>query len=73
MVGVLLLLTGIIRFCVLYVPFGISTALSEKPPLNQAFDCAAWTKAMHDNRTAIAPPVPPKEESAEATTANRGR
>ena len=28
-VGVLALLTGIVRFCVLYIPFGISTARSE--------------------------------------------
>ena len=67
-VGVLVLLTGIIRFCVLYVPFGISTAPPGKLPLNQACDCAAWMKAMQDNRTAIAPP---KEKSVEPSTATR--
>jgi hypothetical protein len=72
-VGVLVLLTGIIRFCALYIPFGISTAPPGKPALNQACDCAVWMKAMQDNRTAVAPPAPPKEESVEATTATRGR
>ena len=72
-VGVLVLLTGIIRFCALYVPFGISTATPGRPPLDQVCDCAAWMKAMQDNRTAVAPPAPPKEESVEAMTATRGR
>jgi hypothetical protein len=72
-VGVLVLLTGIIRFCALYVPFGISTAPPGKPPLNQACDCAAWMEAMQDNRPAVAPPARPKEESVEATTTTRGR
>jgi len=72
-VGVLVLLTGIIRFCAVYVPLGISTAPPGKPPLNQACDCAVWMKAMQDNRTAVAPPAPPKEESVGATTATRGR
>jgi len=72
-IGALALLTGIIRFCALYVPFGISTAPLRKTPLNQACDCAVWMKAMQDNRTAVASPAPPKEERAGATTANRGR
>jgi len=72
-VGVLLVLTGIIRFCVLHIPFGISTAPPGKPPLHQACDCAVWMKAMQDHRTAVAPPTPPKEERVEATTATRGR
>jgi hypothetical protein len=72
-VGVLALLTGIVRFCALYIPFGISTARSEGQPLNQVCDCAAWMKAMKDSRTAVAPPAPPKEEGTEAMTAARGR
>ena len=72
-VGVLALLTGIARFCALYIPFGISTARPEGQPLNQVCDCAAWTKAMQDSRTVVAPPAPPKEEGAEAMTAARGR
>jgi hypothetical protein len=51
-VGALALLTGIVRFCVLYIPFGISTARSEGRPFNQACDCAAWMKAIQDNRAA---------------------
>jgi Protein of unknown function (DUF2892) len=72
-VGLLALLTGIVRFCALYIPFGISTARPAGQPLNQVCDCAAWMKAMEDNRPAVAPPAPPKEEDAEAMTAARGR
>jgi len=72
-VGVVALLTGILRFCVLYVPFGISTAPPGRSVLNQACDCAAWMKAKQDNRTAAAPPAPPKEETVEAETAIVGR
>jgi Protein of unknown function (DUF2892) len=49
-VGALALLTGIVRFCVLYIPFGISTARSGRRPVNQACDCSAWMKAIQDNR-----------------------
>jgi hypothetical protein len=72
-VGMLALLTGIIRFCVLYIPFGISTAPPKKPGLTQTCDCAAWMKAMQDNSAAVAPPAPPKEESVEVAAATRGR
>ena len=72
-VGVLLLLTGIIRFCALYVPFGISTATPGKPTLNQACDCAAWMKGMQDDRAPVAPPASPKEERVEAVSVTRGR
>jgi hypothetical protein len=72
-VGILVLLTGIIRFCAVYVPFGISTAPPRETPLNQACDCAVWMKATQDNRTAVALPAASKEESVGATTATRGR
>lgn len=72
-VGLLALLTGLVRFCVLYIPFGISTVQLGRPPLNQVCDCAAWMKTMPDNRPAVARPTPPKEESAKAMTAVCGR
>lgn len=72
-VGVLALLTGILRFCVLYIPFGISTAPPAKPHLNQTCDCAVWVKAKQDNRAAVAPTTPPAEEIAEARTATHSR
>jgi hypothetical protein len=72
-VGVLALLTGILRFCVLYVPFGISTAQPGRPPLNQVCDCAASMKAMQDNRPGAAPPAQPRKECAKVLTAARGR
>jgi hypothetical protein len=71
--GLLALLTGILRYCVLYVPFGISTARPERSRLSQACDCAAWMKAMQDNRTAVAPPACAEEKDAEVTTTARGR
>ena len=72
-VGLFALLTGLVRFCALYIPFGISTAQPGRPALNRVCDCAAWMKTMEDNRATVAPPAPPKEESAEAMTAARGR
>jgi hypothetical protein len=69
-VGLLALLTGLVRFCALYIPFGISTAQPGRPPLNQLCDCAAWMKTMQNNRATVAPP---KEESAETMTTARGR
>jgi hypothetical protein len=72
-VGFLALLTGIVRFCALYIPFGISTARPERSRLNQVCDCAAWTKAMQDTRPAVAPPVSAGEKSAKVMTTARGR
>jgi hypothetical protein len=74
-VGLLSLLTGIFRFCVLYTPFHISTGQPEEQPLAQVCNCAAWTEAVRDRATAAAPPgsTEKKKEVAEATTAARGR
>jgi len=38
-VGLLALLTGIVRFCVLYLPFGVSTAKTDKLPAMRRCDC----------------------------------
>jgi hypothetical protein len=56
-VGFLALLTGIVRFCALYIPFGISTARPGTPPLPQGCDCTAWMKERQ------APPASVKEVS----------
>jgi hypothetical protein len=72
-VGLLALLTGIVGFCALYIPFGISTGRPGEQPLTQACDCAAWMKAMQDNRTTKGPPGSTEEEVAGAMTAARGR
>lgn len=64
--GVLALLTGIVRFCVLYIPFGISTARSEARPFSQACDCASWMKAMRDNRA-----TPPRAPTGNEVTSKR--
>lgn len=58
-VGLLALLTGMVRFCVLYIPFGISTARPEEPQMEQGCNCAVFRK------------VPPGE-SADALLSHRG-
>jgi Inner membrane protein YgaP-like, transmembrane domain len=40
-VGVLALVTGIARFCILYIPLGISTARSKEPHEGYVCDCMA--------------------------------
>lgn len=70
-VGLLSLLTGILRFCALYIPFGISTARPERQPLNQACDCAGWTKATQDNRTRAVPRASAEEEIEDAMATAR--
>jgi hypothetical protein len=72
-VGSLALLTGIVRFCALYIPFGISTARPERLPICQVCDCAAQMKAMQTDRAAVAPEDIAEEEVSEAMTAARGR
>jgi len=74
-IGLLALLTGIFRFCVLYIPLSLSTRHPEEQPRTQVCDCAAWTKATQNNPTAVAPPGSAKndEEVAEATTTGRAR
>ena len=46
MVGLLVLLTGVVRFCALYLPFDISTAHSPADPMQPMCDCQAWMKQM---------------------------
>jgi len=71
-VGLLVLLTGIIRFCALYIPFGISTVRPETR-ISSVCDCAAWMKARQDNCAAIAPPPRGEEEAAGVVPTARGR
>lgn len=60
-VGALAMLTGIVGFCVMYLPFGISTAKREGRPFSRMCDCAAWMKEMQGDRT-MTPPAPAKGE-----------
>src|SRR5208337_4031850 len=66
-IGMLALLTGIVGFCALYIPFDISTGRTGEHPLKQACDCAEWTKAMRNNRSA-APRSSAEEQVAESMT-----
>jgi hypothetical protein len=72
-VGLLALLTGIVRFCVLYIPFGISTARSGEPRMKQMCDCAALMREMQREQDAARPPASSEKEMAETTTAGHGR
>jgi hypothetical protein len=71
-VGLLALLTGIVRFCVLYIPFGISTARSGEPRMTQMCDCAAWMKEMQSKPLATGQTAAPEKEGAEAVSAGHG-
>jgi hypothetical protein len=70
-VGLLALLTGITRFCVLYIPFGISTARSGRPRIKQVCDCELWMKEMQSRRNTAEPGGSSEEDAAKATTAGR--
>jgi len=72
-VGSIALLTGIVRFCVLYIPFGISTARPERRPISRVCDCAAQMKIMQNDHGDVAPPDSADEEVAKPMTAARGR
>ena len=58
-VGLLVLLTGVVRFCALYLPFDISTASSAAGPTHPMCDCQAWMKQMQNKSGPAGPPVSP--------------
>lgn len=71
-VGLLAMLTGIVRFCVLYIPFGISTAQPEKPRVKQSCNCAMFMEGgMDENDEALA--AEPNDARAEAMTTAAGK
>ncbi|MBZ5596878.1 MAG: DUF2892 domain-containing protein [Acidobacteriia bacterium] len=70
-VGLLALLTGIIRFCVLYIPFGISTVRSGEPRMKQMCDCELWMKEMRSRHNSAEPNTSSEENAAKVTTAGR--
>jgi hypothetical protein len=45
-VGLLVLMTGVVRFRALYIPFDISTARPTGEPRQPMCDCEAWMKRM---------------------------
>jgi Protein of unknown function (DUF2892) len=69
-VGLLALLTGIIRFCLLYIPLGLSTTRPEGQRLNQVCDCAAWMRARPNNRASGSSAAQEAEVSKPVTAAN---
>jgi hypothetical protein len=70
-VGLLALLTGIVRFCVLYIPFGISTARSGRPRMKQMCDCELWMKEMRGRQDAAEPATSSKDDAAKVMTTAR--
>jgi DUF2892 family protein len=55
-VGLLALITGIVRFCVLYIPFGISTAGLKERRMTYLCDCLAPMKEAQGQPTVGEPP-----------------
>ena len=72
-VGSLALLTGIVRFCALYIPFGISTARPKRQPISRVCDCAARMKVMQNDHGVVGRPDIAEEEVPEAMTAACGK
>jgi hypothetical protein len=72
-VGLLALVSGIVRFCGLYIPFGISTARPEGPPFKQVCDCAAWMKEKQVDSNAATLLESAKEGDSEILIATRSR
>jgi hypothetical protein len=70
-VGLLALLTGITRFCVLYIPFGISTARSGGPRMKQVCDCELWMKEMQSRHNTADSVGTSEEDTPKAMTASR--
>lgn len=60
--GVLALATGVTRFCVLYIPFGISTAQSKEPRQRYVCDCIA---RLRDAPSGVDKPRLPEERDDE--------
>jgi hypothetical protein len=71
-VGILALVTGIARFCVLYIPFGISTAKSKEPRTCYVCDCMASAGEARPGADK-SPIVTEKEDDGAALTGNRTR
>jgi hypothetical protein len=57
-VGLLVLLTGAVRFCALYIPFDISTARVAGDPRQPMCGCEAWTKQMQAKSSPAGSPAP---------------
>ena len=57
-VGLLVLLTGVVRFCALYIPFDISTARAAGEPRQLTCDCQEWMKQMQAKSGAAETPAP---------------
>ncbi len=62
-VGLLVLLTGVVRFCALYIPFDISTARAAAEPRQPMCDCEAWMKQMQAKSGAAGSPASPQTGS----------
>jgi len=62
LVGLLVLLTGAVRFCALYIPFGISTAPAGEPRQPMC-NCDVWMKQMPAKSGTAGTPAPPQTGS----------
>jgi hypothetical protein len=50
-IGLLVLLTGLVRFCLMYIPFGISTVQQEESHIEQGSCCAVFRKELMGEST----------------------
>jgi DUF2892 family protein len=62
-VGLMLLLTGVVRLCVLYIPFDISTAHSAAEPTQPVCHCQARMKQTQAKSGPAGSPASPQTES----------
>jgi hypothetical protein len=63
LVGLLVLLTGAVRFCALYIPFDISTARVAGEPRQPMCDCEVWMKKMSAKSGTAGTPAPHQTEN----------
>jgi hypothetical protein len=71
-VGVIAMVTGIVRFCVLYIPFGISTARLKEQRMDQMC-CGMSMNEIQGKGSADKPSAAPEKEVGEVMTAGQKR
>jgi len=72
-IGLLVLLTGLVRFCLLYIPFGISTARSSQPQMKQGCNCGVFMKELPAEPTEEGSHAQPQQDVTDAMTTGQRR
>jgi hypothetical protein len=63
-VGLLAFVSGAVRFCALYMPFGVSTAQSGGKQVAQKRDCGTFMKEVQTRPNSTEGSVPAKQDAA---------